>query len=226
MYSIVDMSLIVAVRDDQDVVMACDGRVLASDESVIADDSLKTLALNQDLCLGLAGRSDSMSQILGSLGLKCRGAHPVDIMRACQEVGCPIDVGYRDVRNELSDVLRWMVRRTPRHARSVLIPAVVLGGSSRGRPALCEWSRPTGTVTQAPPWGYSETVVGSMPNKGSRELLEFELIVRGERTTHVAERRLTRAVRFCSHYFGTTGPVNEIVFLRRLSQGFELMQAE
>ncbi len=220
------MSLIVAVRDDQDVVLACDGRVLAPDESILANDSLKTLALNRELCLGLAGHSEAMRQILGSLGLKCRGAHPVDLIRACQEASCPIDANYGDARDELAALLRWMVRRALRTTRIGPIPAVVLAGRWRGSPALCGWSRPTWTMAQAPSGGYYETVVGSLPDKGSRERSEFQQIVRGEQTTHAAERRLTRAVRFCFRYFGTTGPVNDTVFLRRLSSGFELMRAE
>ena len=88
----IGMSLILAVRDDQDIVMASDGRVLDQDLGVMSDDSLKTLALNAELCLGLAGPTDTMRHVLTSLGIKCRGSHPIDLLGACQEIACPVDV--------------------------------------------------------------------------------------------------------------------------------------
>jgi len=217
------MSVIVAVRDDRDIVMASDGRVLGEDERVLADDALKTLALNPDLCLGLAGPTDAMRQVLGCLGLKCRNTHPIDLLRSCQEVTCPVDVGYADARHELTDVLRWMRRRGRLHASR--IPTVVLGGRWQDRPALCDWQDPGWTMVQAPMAGYSETVVGSLPKEGSTALVAFRDLVRGKATTDAAESRLTRAVRFCAQHLGTTGPVNGTVFLRRLTQGFTLSEA-
>ncbi len=219
------MSVIVGVRDDRDVVMACDGRVLGEDSRVMADDALKTLALNANLCLGLAGHSDALRQVLGSLGLKCRGTHPIDLLRSCQEVSCPVDIGYIDARAEVSGVLRWMLRRG-RSSRKTSIPAVVLAGRWKDDPVLCGWRHPTWTVDQTSLAGYSEAVVGSLPEEGSRELCEFRGLIRGERTTDYAEGRLTRAVRFCARYFGASGPVSGTVFLRRLSRGFVLSRAE
>ena len=105
------MSLILAVRDDRDVVVASDGRVLGEDLGVMSNDSLKTLALNATVCLGMAGSTDVMRLVLGSLGIKCRGSHPIDLLGVCQEVACPVDVDYRDARDEVTSVLRWMTRR-------------------------------------------------------------------------------------------------------------------
>jgi hypothetical protein len=219
------MSVIVAVRDDQDIVLASDGRVLGEDARVMADDALKTLALNADLCLGLAGPSDAMRQVLACLGLRCRASHPIDLLRSCQEVSCPVDIGYADARNEVSGLLRFMLRRA-RSSRAARIPAVVLAGRLRNDPALCGWQDPTWTMDQAPPFGYSQAVVGSLPREGSTALAMFRGLVRGEETTVEAEHRLTRAVRFCAHHFGVAGPVNETVYLRRMSGGFALSQAE
>ena len=221
------MSVIVAVRDDQDIVMACDGRVLGEDSRVMADDALKTLALNADLCLGLAGHTGAIRQVLASLGLKCRGTHPIDLLRSCQEVSCPVDVGYADARSELTGLLRWMHRRG-RSSRSPRIPAVVLAGRWKDEPALCGWQDPdpVWVIDQAPLSGYSEAVVGSLPQEGTSALDTFRGLIRGERSTDEAEPRLTRAVRFCARYFGATGPVSETVFLRRLSRGFALSRAE
>jgi len=220
------MSLILAVRDQQDIVMASDGRVLDEDLSVMSDDSLKTLALNAELCLGLAGPTDTMRQVLRSLGIKGVGSHPVDLLGACQEMGCPVDVDYRDARDEVTSVLRWMTRRVPVRWRCARIPAVILAGRSYDRPALCEWSHSTRTMEMAGSTGYSEVMVGSLPEEGTREWAEFRWMVRGEQSTHGAEERLTRAVRFCARSFGTGGPVSETVFLRRLSRGFELHRVE
>jgi len=192
----------------------------------MSDDSLKTLALNPELCLGLAGQTDSMRQVLSSLGLKCRGAHPIDLLSECQEIQCPVDIDYRDARDEVVGVLRWMVHRVPHRARRRRVPAVVLAGRWQAGPALCRWDHPAWVPDQAPLTGYSAAVIGEVPDEGSRELAEFQKIVHGQRTTHQAESRLSRAVRFCARYFGTHGPVNEIVFLRRLSQGFQLTRAE
>ncbi len=218
----IGMSLILAVRDDQDIVIASDGRVLSENLGVMSDDSLKTLALNTELCLGLAGPTDTMRQVLTALGIKCRGTHPIDLLGACQDVACPVDVDYRDARDEVTCVLRWMTRRAPLPWRMRRVPAVILAGRSSDRPALCGWTHQARAMETTGTVGYSEEVVGSLPDEGTREWTEFRRMVRGERSSQRAEARLTRAVRFCARYFGADGPVNETVFLRRLSRGFEL----
>lgn len=221
-----EMSLLLAVRDDRDVVVASDGRVLGEDFGVLSDDSLKTLALNEGLCLGLAGPTDTIRHVLTSFGIKCRGSHPIELLGVCQEVACPIDVDYRDARDELSSLLRWMVRRVPVRWSFARIPAVILAGRSDGRPALCEWDHPARAMETAGSGGYSEAIAGSLPEEGSREWSEFRRMVRGERSTRRAEERLTRAVRFCARTFGSRGPISETVFLRRMSRGFELQRDE
>ena len=218
------MSLILAVRDDRDIVIASDGRVLDEDSAVMSNDSLKTLALNAELCLGLAGPTNLMRQVLSSLGIKCRGAHPIDLLGVCQEIACPVDVDYRDARDEVTSVLRWMTRRVSVRFGSRRIPAVILAGRSNDRPALCEWRQPVCAVETTGHSGYCEAIAGSLPEEGTREESEFRRMVCGERSTERAEERLTRAVRFCARYFGATGPVNEAVFLRRLSREFELVR--
>jgi hypothetical protein len=220
------MSLILAVRDDRDVVVASDGRVLGEDLGVMSNDSLKTLALNATVCLGLAGSTDVIRLVLDSLGIKCRGSHPIDLLGVCQEVACPVDVDYRDARDEVTSVLRWMTRRVVIRSRFARNPAVILAGRSSERPALCQWSRDARLLETTGADGYSAAIAGSLPERGSGEWDELYRMVRGERSTERAEERLTRAVQFCSRYFGARGPVSGTVFLRRLSRGFELVRAE
>ncbi len=219
------MSLLLAVRDDRDVVIASDGRVLGEDSGVLSNDSLKTLALHAGLCLGLAGPTDTMRPVLSALGIRCRGSHPVDLLGVCQEVACPVDVEYADARDELSSLLRWMTRRGSERRRA-RIPVVFLAGESKDGPALCEWSHPARVMETAGSGGYVEAIAGSLPEEGSRVWGELRRIVRGERSTREAEERLTRAVRLCARSFGAKGPISETVFLRRLSRGFELQRAE
>lgn len=222
----IGMSLILAVRDDRDVVVASDGRVLGEDLCVMSDDSLKTVALNPMLCLGLAGPTDMMRQVLTSLGISSRGSHPIELLGVCQEVACPVDVDYRDARDEVTSVLRWMTKRAAIRSRRTRIPAVILAGRSNDCPALCQWSCHARAMETTGAAGYSEAIVGSLPERGTREWGEFHRMLYGERSTERAEQRLTRAVQFCARYFGAGGPVNEMVFLRRLSRGFELVQVE
>jgi len=218
------MSLILAVRDDRDLVIASDGRVLGEDLAVMSDDSLKTLAMNTELCLGLAGPTDTMRQVLSSLGIRCRGTHPIDLLGSCQEVACPVDVDYRDARDEVTRLLGWMARRF--RFGFAGFPAVVLGGRSNGFPALCSWRHPAWAVERTGTAGYSDAAVGSFPEEETHEGAEFRRMVRGKRSTERAEERLAGAVRFCARYFGSGGPVNETVFVRRLSRGFELSRVE
>jgi len=220
------MSLILAVRDDRDVVMASDGRVLGEDLGVMSNDSLKTLALNATVCLGLAGPTDVMRQVLGSLGIKCRGSHPIDLLGVCQEVTCPVDVDYRDARDELTSVLRWMTRRVSSRPISPSIPAVILAGRSNDRPALCEWRDRARAMETTGTAGYSDAIAGSLPEERTPERAEFLRMVRGGRSTDRAEERLTRAVRYCAGYFGVKGPVSRTVFVRRLTRGFRLVRVE
>jgi len=220
------MSVILAVRDDRDVVMASDGRVLGERLDVLSDDSLKTLALNPGLCLGLAGPTAAMRPVLTSLGIRCRGSHPVDLLGVCQEAVCPVDVDYSDARDELTNVLRWMTRRVSSGPRSPSIPAVLLAGRSNDRPALCEWRHPAYAMETAGTAGYSDAIVGSLPEERSPERAEFLRLVQGKRSTDRAEERLTRAVRYCAGYFGVKGPVSRTVFVRRLSRGFRLIRVE
>lgn len=219
------MSVILAVRDNEDVVLASDGRVLDDDLGVMSEDSLKTLALNGEVCLGLAGPTDTMRQVLASLGVKCRGTHPIDLLGACQEVSCPVEVDYLDACDEVASVLRWMTRRvSPKH-RLGRIPAVILAGRVGKHPALSEWSYPDWRMEGFASDGYSEAVVGSLPDAGSGAWESLHRMVRGEQTTRDAEERLAGAVRFCANYFGANGPINKNVFLRRLSHGFHLDRA-
>ena len=221
-YSASVMSLILAVRDDEDIVLASDGRVLDDDLGVISESSLKTLALNDAVCLGLAGPTYAMRQVLTSLGIKCRDAGPVDLLGLCQEVACPVEVDYRDACDEVSSVLRWMTRRVPSRQRLQRIPAVILAGKERELPSLSEWSSPTWRTKKSEAAGYFEAVVGSLPDAGSPARTKLHRMLRGELTTKDAENRLAKAVRFCANYFGAKGPINENVFVRRLSRGFEL----
>lgn len=220
------VSLILSVRDDVDIVMASDGRVLGEDLGVISDDSLKTLALNASLCLGLAGSTDAIRQILSSFGIRCRGTHPVDLLGVCQEASCPVDVDYLDARDEVTNVLRWIGRRTSTKRAFAQGPAVILAGRTAGGPALCRWHNPAHAMEATGASGYGDALVGSLPEDGTHERSELCRIVRAGHSTHHAEERLTRAVRFCARYFGAAGPVNETVFLRRLSRGFRLVRAE
>ena len=220
------MSLIVAVRDDVDVVIASDGRVLNEHSGVISNDSLKTVALNDGLCLGLAGSTNTMRHVLIAFGMRCHGSHPVDLLGACQDVDCPVDVDYRDARDELTSLHRWMTRRVRARLHRREIPAVILAGRSNDRPALCRWAPPARPVETAGAFGYSDAIVGSLPEESTREWDDFRRMVRGERSTERAEERLTRAIRFCARYFGDGGPVNQTVFLRRLSRGFALDRVE
>jgi len=220
-----DMSLLLAVRDDRDIVIASDGRVLGEDSGVLSDDALKTLALNRELCLGLAGPTDTIRLVLTALGIRCRGSHPVDLLGACQEVACPVDVDYVDARDELSSLHRWMTRRAPARPAIAQIPAVILAGGSDEGPVLCEWQFPARPMESSGSSGYAEAIAGSPPDAGTREWVEFQRIVREEPSTDNAEGRLTRAVRFCARNFGRTGPISETVDLRRLSQGFERVRA-
>ncbi len=220
------MTLILAVRDDRDIVLASDGRVLDERLAVMSDDSLKTLALNEELCLGLAGPTTAIRHVLSSFGIRCRGSHPVDLLGVCQEVACPVDVDYRDARDEVTSVLRWMTRRSPARLLATRLPTVILAGRSDERPALCEWGDPVRAFETAGTAGYSEAIAGSLPEEGTGAWTSFRRLVEGERSTRHAEDRLTRAVRFCARHFGAGGPVNETIFLRRLSRRFELSRAE
>lgn len=220
------MSLIVAVRDDQDLVAACDGRVLGPDSAVMSDEAWKTMALNRELCLGVAGPTDAIRAVLTSLGLNCRGTHPVDLLRACEEARCPIDVGYRDAQNELTAVLRWMKRRSPLSSWSARLPALLLAGRAGGMPTLSGWSPPTWAEDESPSSGYSRMVLGQLPGDDSPARAAFQTIVDEEPSVRGAEERLARGVRFCARYFGPTGPVSGTVFLRRLSDGLRMLRAE
>jgi hypothetical protein len=222
----VGMSLIVAVKDEQDVVIASDGRVLAEDASVMSNDSLKTLALHDALCLGIAGPTKSMRHVLGALGLKCGRVHPADIIRVCQDVGCPIDVDYADAHRELIAVIRWIARRSPAGSLESRVPPTVLAGRRGDVPTLCSWTRPTWRAVASPSQGFSGVSIGPLPDRDSDARTRYDRLVRGDATTHNGERRLADAVRFCAHYFGDDGPINATVFTRRLTQGFRLMQED
>jgi hypothetical protein len=214
--------LIIAVRDDQDIVLASDGRVLDDHCDVISEHSLKTIALNRDVCLGLAGPSYAMREVLTSLGMKCRDTHPIDLLGECQEVACPVDVDYQDARDEITNVLRWMSRSLTPSNRLMNIPAVLLAGRKADEPALSQWTYPWAALQPSASEGYYHAIVGSLPEPGSRALIELNRMVKAEQTTVGAEERLARAVRFCADYFGEYGPINKNISMRRLSRGFDL----
>ncbi|MCD6135955.1 hypothetical protein J7J63_04495 [Candidatus Bipolaricaulota bacterium] len=215
------MSLIVAVKDDADIVLASDGRVMDESSAILSEDSLKTLALNGDLCLGLAGQTRAMKQVLSSLGIKCRSTHPVDLLGECQEAACPVDVEYSDAKREITSVLSWMERRSPPDSWIERIPSVILAGRDGDAPALSRWGQPA-WMGESSTDGYCHAIVGSLPEVGSVAWRGLNRMLEEERTTENAETRLARAVRLCARHFGASGPINGNVFLRRLSTGFAL----
>ncbi|MCX6093693.1 MAG: hypothetical protein NTY63_02570 [Candidatus Bipolaricaulota bacterium] len=215
------MSLVIAVRENQDIVMACDGRVLAEDLSVMVDNAPKTLALNAELCIGLAGPTDALRHVLTSLGIRCRGTHPADLLQSCQ-ARCPIDINYEDARAEVTRVLQWMLRRVAPTDRVGRIPSVLLGGHRVDSPALAAWQLPLWITEENASTGPHVASVGQVPPRGSRELAAFREAMTGEKP---AEDRLARAVRICARYFGPEGPIGEVVYVRRLSHGFRLVRA-
>lgn len=216
------MSLIIAVRDDQDIVLASDGRVLDDNSYVISEHSLKTLALNHNVCLGLAGPSYTMRQVLTSLGVRCRGTHPIDLLGECQEVACPVDVDYQDARSEIGNVLRWMVRRSAPSHGLTRIPAVILAGKQGDEPALSHWMYPAVALRPLTNKGYCHAIVGSLPEPGSQAFGKLQSMLEAQGTTEGAEKRLAMAVRFCADHFGRYGPINKNVSMRRLSRRFNL----
>jgi len=220
------MSLILGVRDDHDIVVASDGRVLDARCAVLSDDSLKTLALNEELCLGLAGSTDGMHHVLVALGIRCRGAHPVDMLRLCQETVCPVDIEYRDARAELIALFRWMACRTSAVQCAGWIPSVVLAGRCHGRPAVSRWAGSPRPIEAAGSAGYFEAVVGTYPGRTGSGGVELRRMVQGQGTTERAEERLTRAVRLAERSLGEGSAVGGTVCLRRLSHRFELRRAD
>jgi hypothetical protein len=224
-YSGNTMSLIVAVRDDQDIVLASDGRVLDDRSYVISEHSLKTLALNHDVCLGLAGPTYTMRQVLTALGVRCHSTHPIDLLGECQEAACPVDVDYSDARDEITKVLGWMGRHFSPSKRLTSVPSVILAGKEGAEPALSQWAFPVRELESSVTVGYSHAIVGSLPDPGSQELAELHRMVQEKQTTVGAEERLAKAVRFCAEYFGMYGPINKNVSVRRMSRRFGLNNA-
>lgn len=204
--------------------MASDGRVLDAQSTVLADGALKLLALNGELCLGLAGATDAMHDVLSALGLRSRRSDPVDLLEACQERGCPVDVDYADARDELTNVLCWMGRRAPARIRSLHPPTLLLAGRWEERPVLCEWTARQRPVETAD--GYATAVAGCLPASGSPGWRAFRRAVDTPRSTAGAERRLGLAVTICAVSLGIAGPVGRLTAMRRLTRGFALSRVE
>ena len=219
-----DMSLIVAIKDEFDAVIASDGRVLGERHEILSNESLKTVALNRQLCLGIAGHTPSMREVLGSLGLRARRAGPEELLTLCEVIDCPIDADYPDAHRELSSVFRWMTRR-PRRARFGELPAVLLVGRRGGSSALDGWGESRWAGHDAAPRVVAHAAVGMLPEEGSAASSSVRRLIAGGETTVGAESRLTEAIRRSADHFGTTGPVSRTVFVRRLSDDFRLVRS-
>lgn len=222
----IPMSLVIALRDDKDIIVASDGRVLDLNLAVLSNETHKTLPINDGLIISLTGHTDYMVQILWALGFRCSDTTAVNLMRVCEEDETPVEIEYRDARNIITRELARIVPNIEPEHRKGYAPSAILAGKMRDVPALCSWGEPTWEMNQWPLNGFSASIIGKIPPIDSEECHKFRITAYGNHKTDGAESRLVEAIRSCADYWGEEGPVNKVVFLRRLSSPFQLTRAQ
>ena len=214
------VTLIAALRDNDDVVIASDTRVLNMDLSVRCDGACKTLPVNDNLLIAIGGYTEYGVQILRALGFRCQDTNPVSSMRSCLEEETPMELKYRAARDIIAKEVSRIIPSIDPQDGANLVPGVILAGRLRGVPSLCSWGGPEGKMIQWPLLGFSAAVVGKPPPEGTIDCDTFQELAYKNLRTRDSESNLIAAFRYCADYWGDTGPVSRDLFLHRLSDPF------
>lgn len=219
------MTLITAIRDNKDAVIASDTRVLNLDYSFRSDAAQKAVAINDSLIIAIGGNTIYGIEILRALGFRCQDTDSVTYMSSAQ-LEAPLDLEYRDARARVTRELRRIIPAIDPKNLADHAPGAILVGFLRGAPSLCSWGTPKWEMNQWPLLGFSSATIGKPPPAKSKERGEYQRIAYGNHLTKDSEKRLVRATRHCADYWGNDGPISQSVLLHRLSDPFHPTRLE
>lgn len=210
--------------DENDVVLAFDGRLLRKGASNPDDESvLKSMRLNGSLAVGFATASlDSARKVLAILlpGY-IWGDDPRQFCAAFESNGYPIKMGYRNAKKRIRKAIRQLVSEEQYTSEKAGI-GILLAGRIKSKkqhtPILCSWDSAKG---DRPRYEYNSgrVIIGTYPND-KEDCEHFKDIVDREKTTRDVEARLVEAIRFCAHDAAIL-EINGNVATRRLSRQFK-----
>jgi len=209
--------------DENDVVLAFDGRLLRKGKSNPNDEYvLKSMRLNGSLAVGFATASlDSAKKVLAILLPNYNwGDDPRQFCAAFESNGYPIKMGYRNAKSRIRKAIRQLISEENYTSEEAGI-AILLAGRIKSRkqhiPILCKWDsaegdHPTLEGTRG------RAIIGAYPDN-KEDFKRFTDKIDREETTKGVEARLVEAIRFCAHDVAIPD-INGNVATRRLSKQF------
>jgi len=210
-----DMSLIVGICDMTDAVIACDGRANNDDGSLLSETSLKTLRLNDHLCIGCTGHTNKIRDVLSAVGVDTPDSPDDRIFWDWEESGLSIQTPPEEARKLLHQAIRSMADK----AQKPNIACCVLA-NRYGRPFVCTWT----SGNEWNPHGWEIGGVGGSFNIGEclsspGSTAHFLRLIDSDAGTAGAEQRFVDAIRFAASD-NNYRTINRNVYLRRMSTDF------
>lgn len=211
------MSIVVGILDNRDVVIASDG---CAGDPCDSDYVLKTARIGKHLCIGMTGDTDFMRELLAAIGLPiAEDVADEEIFWHLEEAGRTVESGFASVWSKLGCAFAGMRERLRESKYGV---TTVIVGECDGLVLHSQWDEGNGWAQTE--WNKIRKTAGfnlGRPANGEDELSSLYRIMDTPRGTDCSELRLVKAVR---HWSGCDSgrTVNQNVFSRRLSEGFEL----
>ena len=216
------MTLIIGIKLGQDAVIASDGLMRFHTARKDEEQVLKTIRLNDHLCLGFSGNTNYMVPILKAMGIPADMTDHSMLCQAWEDSGTSLRMGYYRAQKIIESQLHNVLLNAPGDTDVSEIPAVILIGKRYGEPIMCNWGYGTDWNAFEIGTGVGGAIyIGKIPPESTQERRQFEDLVEGDRSIGNAESRLIEAIRYAADWNGSK-KINRNVATRRFSESFEL----
>jgi len=198
---------------------------------------LKSIRLNDELCLALSGSTMLMIPILQTLSVPTDGVPHNRILQDWEDAKNEVDIGYGEAKRRIMSAVPRILRTPFADGKVGQAPGVLLVGHRLKGPVMCMWGdyAPSSATNIEPGTPNSELLpncdgiscVGRVPEEGSDDRASVFSIATGNARIDGAEERLIQAVRFVSRWDkDKEASVGQVVSTRRMSNGFALQWHE
>jgi len=215
------MTLILAVVDDKDVVVAADGRMTREDETVLAEQVLKTVRLNDRLCVAFSGKTEYIRKVLSRLGVSPIPSDHRRLMEAWEDSGQELRIGYQKAQHAITKEVQKIVSEVGIERAKKMSVNALLASRVKGKPVLCFWG-PDNKWSPCEKKGPKFEMVwaGKVPQT-AKAFSQFVALVKAGIERQDVRSGLVDAIRFAAEA-NDYKVINGNVSIRSLLTGFSL----